>query len=61
MGIGYWIFKNVQYVGPDSNTIVKQEYTDDSGLKYKFKPKITVCPVNFSMGELHNENFKSKH
>lgn len=61
MVIGYFIFYKPKYIGPDSNYIVKQEYIDSTGKKYKFKPKITVCPVNYSMDKLHNPKFKSKH
>jgi hypothetical protein len=59
--IGYYIFKKIKYIGPDSNEIVKQIYTDDNGRKYKYKPKITICPINYSMNKLHNLNFKEHH
>lgn len=59
--IGYYIFKKIKYIGPDSNEIVKQIYTDDNGRKYKYKPRITICPINYSMNKLHNLNFKEHH
>ena len=59
--IGYYIFKEIKYIGPDSNEIVKQIYTDDNGRKYKYKPRITICPINYSMNKLHNSNFKEHH
>jgi len=59
--IGYYIFKEIKYTGPDSNEIVKQIYTDDNGRKYKYKPRITICPINYSMNKLHNPNFKEHH
>jgi hypothetical protein len=59
--IGYYIFKEQKYIGPDSNEIVKQIYTDDNGRQYKYKPRITICPINYSMNKLHNPNFKEHH
>ena len=59
--IGYYIFKNVKYIGPDSNEIVKEIYTDELGRKFKFKPKITICPLNYSMNKLHDPNFREHH
>jgi hypothetical protein len=60
LGIGYLLFSDIKYVGPDSNKIVKKTWTDEKG-KYKFVPKITICPMNYSMGKLHDQKFKSKH
>lgn len=59
--IGYYIFKEIKYVGPDSNEIVTQTYTDCNGRKYKYKPIITVCPIKYSMGKLHDPKFKESH
>lgn len=59
--IGYYIFKEIKYIGPDSNEIVKQIYTDDNGRKYKYIPRVTICPINYSMNKLHNPNFKEHH
>lgn len=59
--VGYLIFRDVKYVGPDSNEIVKQVYTDSSGKQYKYKPQITICPLNYSMKKLHNPEFKESH
>lgn len=59
--IGHFIFRDIQYIGPDSNDIVKQIYKDDDGRHYKFKPRITICPMNYSMNKLHNKNYKESH
>lgn len=57
---GYIIFNQNKYIGPDSNEIVKHVYFDEKG-KYKFKPRITICPLNYSMNKLHQPNFKESH
>jgi hypothetical protein len=59
--IGYFIFRDIKYIGPDSNQIVKKTYKDDKGRLYKYKPIITICPVNYSMNKLHDSKFKEKH
>lgn len=59
--IGYFIVREIKYVGPDSNEIVKKIYTDSNGKKYKYIPKITICPINYSMKKLHDPNFKESH
>ena len=59
--IGYFIFRNIKYIGPDSNEIVKQKYTDSKGREYKYIPKITICPAQYSMGKLHDPNFRESH
>jgi hypothetical protein len=59
--IGYFFMKKTKYIGPDSNKIVKEIYTDRNGKKYKYIPKITICPLSYSMNKLHDNNFKSKH
>jgi hypothetical protein len=59
--IGYFIFKDIKYIGPNSNEIIKQTYTSADGKKYKFVPKITICPLNYSMKKLHDPNFKESH
>ena len=59
--IGYFIFKDIKYIGPNSNEIIKKTYSDTDGMLYKFVPKITICPLNYSMKKLHNPNFKESH
>ena len=59
--IGYFIFRDIKYIGPDSNEIIKNIYKDDKGRLYKYKPKITICPMNYSMNKLHNSKFKETH
>jgi hypothetical protein len=59
--LGYFIFRDVKYIGPDSNSIVKEIYIDEDGRKFKYKPRITICPLNYSMNKLHDENYKEHH
>ena len=59
--IGYFIFKDIKYIGPDSNEIVKNIYSDTDGKKYKYVPKISICPLNYSMNKLHDPTFKESH
>jgi hypothetical protein len=35
----------------------KQIYIDENGKKYKWKPKICICPLNYSMNKLKNSNY----
>lgn len=60
MIIGYYIFRDIKYIGPDSNKIVKKTYKDKDG-KFRFRPQITICPTNYSMNKLHNKTFRAKH
>ncbi len=55
---GYFFIKKYEYKGPDSNDIIKQIYIDENGKKYKWKPKICICPLNYSMNKLKNSNYK---
>lgn len=55
--IGYYLFSQYQYKGPDSNLICKEIYTDDNGLKYKWVPKICVCPISYSMDKLKDPEY----
>lgn len=59
--IGYYLFKEIKYIGPDSNAIIKEIHIDEKGKKYRYIPKITICPVNYSMNKLHDPNFKESH
>ena len=59
--IGYIFFRDIKYVGPNSNKIVKETYIDTDGKKFKFKPNVCVCPSNYSMNKLHDPNFKESH
>jgi len=59
--IGYICMKDIKYIGPNSNEIVKQIYLDDNGKQFKFKPKVTVCPSAYSMKKLHDPTFKESH
>lgn len=55
--IGYYLFSQYQYKGPDSNIICKEIYTDDNGHKYKWVPKVCVCPISYSMDKLKYPNY----
>lgn len=55
--IGYYLFKYYEYKGPDSNEIIKETYIDSFGRKYKWVPKICVCPISYSMDKLKNPNY----
>lgn len=55
---GYLLFKEYKYKGPDSNIIVTKIYEDNNGRKYKWIPKICICPIDLSMNKLKNINYK---
>jgi len=55
--IGYYLFKRYQYKGPDSNLVCKEIYTDNNGRKYKWVPKVCVCPISYSMDKLKDPNY----
>lgn len=55
--IGYYLFKRYQYKGPDSNIVCKEIYTDNDGHKYKWIPKVCVCPISYSMNKLKDSNY----
>lgn len=55
--LGYYFFKKYKYKGPDSNEISKKIYTDFLGNKYKWIPKVCVCPISYSMIKLHDPNY----
>ena len=57
MVIGYYLFKQYQYKGPDSNIICKEIYTDSNGHKYKWVLKVSICPISYSMNKLKDPNF----
>lgn len=56
--IGYLTFNSNTYIGPDSNEISKKIYVDSEGKRYKWIPKVCICPINLSMGKLKNPNYK---
>lgn len=55
--IGYYLFKQTQYKGPDSNLVCKEIYVDNDGRKYKWVPKVCVCPISYSMDKLKDPNY----
>jgi hypothetical protein len=58
--IGSMLFKKIIYKGPDSNEIKKNIYKDDNG-KYKWKPKVCICPILHSMFKLKDKNYIDEH
>jgi hypothetical protein len=55
--IGYLLFNQYQYKGPDSNQIAKEVYNDKKGKKYRWVPKVCVCPISYSMDKLKDVNY----
>ncbi len=55
--IGYLLFNQYQYKGPDSNQIAKEVYIDKNGNKYKWVPKVCICPILYSMNKLKDVNY----
>lgn len=58
--IGIFLFKRVKYKGPDSNEIKKKIYEDENG-KYKWIPKVCICPISHSLFKLKDENYIDEH
>ena len=54
---GYLIFKQYDYKGPDSNIIINEIYTEPNGKKYKWVPKVCICPISYSMDKLKDPNY----
>lgn len=55
--VGYFLFRRYQYKGPDSNLVCKEIYTDGDGRKYKWVPKVCVCPISYSMNKLKDPKY----
>ena len=60
MIVGMQIFNKIKYKGPDSNEIKKEIHYDKNG-KYKWKPKVCICPISYSMFKLKDNNFTDDH
>lgn len=60
--IGYILFDKKKYIGPNSNEMMDRNkiYKDKKG-EFRYKAKITICPMNYSMKKLHDKNFKERH
>jgi hypothetical protein len=58
--IGKQLFNKIKYKGPDSNIIKKNTYEDNKG-KYKWNPKVCICPISYSMFKLKDVNFVDEH
>ena len=59
--LGYFIFNNNIYIGPNSNEIKKEIYEDEDGKKYKWETVLCICPLEYSMNKLKDPNFKDIH
>ena len=57
MIFGFLIFKQYIYKGLDSNIASKEIHTESNGKKFRWIPKICICPVNLSMDKLKNPNY----
>lgn len=56
--VGKYLFIKHIYKGPDSNIISKEINIDPiNGHKYKWVPKVCVCPISYSMDKLKNINY----
>lgn len=55
--IGNYWFKVHIYKGPDSNIVSKEIHIDDDGKKFKWIPKICVCPISYSMNKLSDPDY----
>jgi len=58
--IGRQLFNKIKYKGPDSNEIKKQTHKDKKG-KFKWVPKVCICPISHSMFKLKDENYIDEH
>ncbi len=58
--IGRQLFNNIKYKGPDSNIVKTEIHEDDDG-KYKWRPKVCICPISYSMFKLKDVNFIDDH
>lgn len=59
--IGLYFFKKDINRGPNSNKIKEMIYEEKDGKKYKWIPKITICPISHSMFLLKNKDFIDDH
>lgn len=55
--LGYYMFKKINYKGPDSNIVVNEIYAESDGKKYKWIPKVCICPISYSMNKLKDPNY----
>ena len=58
--IGRQLFNKIKYKGPDSNIVKKEIHQDKKG-KYRWSPKVCICPISYSMFKLKDENFIDEH
>jgi hypothetical protein len=56
-----YLLNNLEGCKLSSNEIVKKVHIDEFGKKYKFKPRVCVCPSTYSMGKLHDPKFTESH
>ena len=57
LAIGNYWFKEYIYKGPDSNIVAKEIHIDTDGKKFKWVPKVCVCPISYSMNKLHDPKY----
>jgi hypothetical protein len=57
LAIGNYWFKVYICKGPDSNIVAKEIHVDADGKKFKWVPKICVCPISYSMNKLRDPNY----
>ena len=57
LAIGNYWFKIYIYKGPDSNIVAKEIYKDSDGKKFKWVPKVCVCPISYSMDKLSDPDY----
>lgn len=61
MIIGNYCFKVYIHKGPDSNIVVKEIHIDENGNKFKWVPKVCICPISYSMDKLSDPNFNDSN
>ena len=54
---GFLLFKQYIYKGPNSNIVSLETNIDSNGKKYRWMPKVCICPINLSMNKLKNQNY----
>jgi hypothetical protein len=55
--IGNYWFKVHIYKGPDSNIVAREIHKDEMGRKFKWVPKVCVCPISHSMNKLYDPDY----
>lgn len=58
--IGSFIFQRIKYKGPDSNEVKKEIHEDKNG-KYRWIPKVCICPISYSFFKLKDKDYIDEH